>query len=81
VISITDGQITWKPICFIQGVGRHFSRSFPFHASGSAAQIKAMTACGRIKGRLAQFRQLAASRNLVPTGRETQAQLEREAHC
>jgi F-type H+-transporting ATPase subunit alpha len=59
VISITDGQIYLRPICFIKAFGRYFGRVVR-KPGGSAAQIKATA--GRREGKpdLAQFRELAA---------------------
>src|SRR5580658_3544546 len=79
VISITDGQIYLETDLFYQGVRPAISVGLSVSRVGSAAQIKAMKqVAGRIKGDLAQFRELAAfaqfGSDLDP---KTQAQLER----
>ncbi len=61
VISITDGQIYLETDLFFQGVRPAVSVGLSVSRVGSAAQIKAMKqVAGRIKGDLAQFRELAA---------------------
>ncbi|HEU5071299.1 MAG TPA: F0F1 ATP synthase subunit alpha, partial [Verrucomicrobiae bacterium] len=61
VISITDGQIYLETDLFYQGVRPAISVGLSVSRVGSAAQIKAMRqVAGRIKGDLAQFRELAA---------------------
>src|SRR6187455_2695672 len=61
VISITDGQIFLETDLFYQGVRPAISVGLSVSRVGSAAQIKAMKqVAGRIKGDLAQFRELAA---------------------
>ena len=61
VISITDGQIYLETDLFYQGVRPAVSVGLSVSRVGSAAQIKAMKqVAGRIKGDLAQFRELAA---------------------
>ncbi|HTV75430.1 MAG TPA: F0F1 ATP synthase subunit alpha [Candidatus Baltobacteraceae bacterium] len=61
VISITDGQIYLETDLFYQGVRPAISVGLSVSRVGSAAQIKAMKqVAGRIKGDLAQFRELAA---------------------
>src|SRR5258706_7383617 len=61
VISITDGQIYLETDLFNQGVRPAISVGLSVSRVGSAAQIKAMKqVAGRIKGDLAQFRELAA---------------------
>src|SRR5689334_7355752 len=61
VISITDGQIYLETDLFYQGIRPAISVGLSVSRVGSAAQIKAMKqVAGRIKGDLAQFRELAA---------------------
>src|SRR6201988_4525327 len=61
VISITDGQIYLESDLFYQGVRPAISVGISVSRVGSAAQIKAMKqVAGRLKGELAQFRELAA---------------------
>src|SRR5579862_239820 len=61
VISITDGQIYLESDLFYQGVRPAISVGLSVSRVGSAAQLKAMKqVAGRIKGELAQFRELAA---------------------
>ncbi|MGA1236504.1 MAG: F0F1 ATP synthase subunit alpha [Limisphaerales bacterium] len=61
VISITDGQIYLETDLFYQGVRPAISVGLSVSRVGSAAQVKAMKqVAGRIKGDLAQFRELAA---------------------
>jgi F-type H+-transporting ATPase subunit alpha len=61
VISITDGQIYLETDLFYQGVRPAVSVGLSVSRVGSAAQVKAMKqVAGRIKGDLAQFRELAA---------------------
>src|SRR5678810_732881 len=61
VISITDGQIYLETDLFYQGVRPAVSVGLSVSRVGSAAQIKAMKqVAGKIKGDLAQFRELAA---------------------
>ncbi len=79
VISITDGQIYLETDLFYQGIRPAISVGLSVSRVGSAAQIKAMKqVAGRIKGDLAQFRELAAfaqfGSDLDP---KTKAQLER----
>ncbi|MEK0444948.1 MAG: F0F1-type synthase, alpha subunit [Verrucomicrobiota bacterium] len=79
VISITDGQIYLETDLFYQGVRPAVSVGLSVSRVGSAAQIKAMKqVAGKIKGDLAQFRELAAfaqfGSDLDP---KTKAQLER----
>jgi len=79
VISITDGQIYLETDLFYQGIRPAISVGLSVSRVGSAAQVKAMKqVAGRIKGDLAQFRELAAfaqfGSDLDP---KTQAQLER----
>jgi F-type H+-transporting ATPase subunit alpha len=61
VISITDGQIYLETDLFYQGVRPAISVGLSVSRVGSAAQIKAMKqVAGKIKGELAQYRELAA---------------------
>ncbi len=61
VISITDGQIFLETDLFYQGVRPAVSVGISVSRVGSAAQVKAMKqVAGRLKGELAQFRELAA---------------------
>src|SRR4030081_1326443 len=61
VISITDGQIYLETDLFYQGIRPAISVGISVSRVGSAAQIKAMKqVAGRLKGDLAQFRELAA---------------------
>jgi F-type H+-transporting ATPase subunit alpha len=79
VISITDGQIYLETDLFYQGVRPAISVGLSVSRVGSAAQVKAMKqVAGRLKGDLAQFRELAA---FAQFGSEldatTQAQIDR----
>ncbi|MEA3212944.1 MAG: F-type H+/Na+-transporting ATPase subunit alpha [Chthoniobacter sp.] len=61
VISITDGQIYLETDLFYQGIRPAVSVGLSVSRVGSAAQIKGMKqVAGKIKGDLAQFRELAA---------------------
>src|SRR6476646_10488423 len=61
VISITDGQIYLETDLFYQGVRPAISVGLSVSRVGSAAQRKAMKqVASRLKGDLAQFRELAA---------------------
>src|SRR6266853_936095 len=61
VISITDGQIFLETDLFYQGTRPAISVGISVSRVGSAAQLKAMKqVAGRLKGELAQFRELAA---------------------
>jgi F-type H+-transporting ATPase subunit alpha len=61
VISITDGQIYLETDLFYQGVRPAISVGLSVSRVGSAAQIKAIKqVAGKIKGDLAQYRELAA---------------------
>jgi F-type H+-transporting ATPase subunit alpha len=61
VISITDGQIYLETDLFYQGTRPAISVGLSVSRVGSAAQYKAMKqVAGRLKGDLAQFRELAA---------------------
>jgi F-type H+-transporting ATPase subunit alpha len=61
VISITDGQIYLETDLFYQGIRPAISVGLSVSRVGSAAQIKAMKqVAGKVKGDLAQYRELAA---------------------
>ncbi len=61
VISITDGQIYLETDLFYQGIRPAVSVGLSVSRVGSSAQIKAIKqVAGKIKGELAQFRELAA---------------------
>jgi F-type H+-transporting ATPase subunit alpha len=61
VISITDGQIFLETDLFYQGVRPAINVGISVSRVGSAAQVKAMKqVAGKLKGELAQFRELAA---------------------
>jgi len=61
VISITDGQIFLETDLFYRGIRPAINVGISVSRVGSAAQIKAMKqVAGRIKGELAQYRELAA---------------------
>jgi F-type H+-transporting ATPase subunit alpha len=79
VISITDGQIYLETDLFYQGVRPAIAVGLSVSRVGSAAQVQAMKqVASRIKGELAQFRELAAFAQFgsdLDAG--TQAQLER----
>src|SRR5215217_5442684 len=61
VISITDGQIFLETDLFYQGVRPAINVGLSVSRVGSAAQTKAMKkVAGRIKGELAQYREMAA---------------------
>jgi F-type H+/Na+-transporting ATPase subunit alpha len=61
VISITDGQIYLETDLFYQGIRPAVSVGLSVSRVGSAAQIKAVKqVAGKIKGDLAQYRELAA---------------------
>jgi len=79
VISITDGQIYLETDLFYQGVRPAISVGLSVSRVGSTAQVKAMKqVAGRIKGDLAQFRELAAFAQFgSDLDTKTQAQLER----
>jgi len=79
VISITDGQIFLETDLFYQGVRPAVSVGISVSRVGSAAQIKAMKqVAGRLKGELAQFRELAAFAQFgSDLDAKTQAQIER----
>jgi F-type H+-transporting ATPase subunit alpha len=79
VISITDGQIYLETDLFYQGIRPAVSVGLSVSRVGSAAQIKAMKqVAGRIKGDLAQYRELAAFAQFgSDLDAKTQATLER----
>ena len=61
VISITDGQIFLETDLFYQGIRPAVNVGLSVSRVGSAAQTKAMKqVAGKIKGELAQYRELAA---------------------
>ncbi|MCK5746114.1 MAG: F0F1 ATP synthase subunit alpha, partial [Oricola sp.] len=61
VISITDGQIFLETDLFFQGIRPAVNVGLSVSRVGSSAQIKAMKqVAGKIKGELAQYRELAA---------------------
>jgi len=61
VISNTDGQIFLETDLFYQGVRPAINVGIAVSRVGSAAQVKAMKqVAGKLKGELAQFRELAA---------------------
>ncbi|WP_407526604.1 F0F1 ATP synthase subunit alpha [Methylobacterium oryzisoli] len=61
VISITDGQIFLETDLFYQGVRPAVNVGLSVSRVGSAAQTKAMKkVAGKIKGELAQYREMAA---------------------
>ena len=61
VISITDGQIFLETDLFYQGIRPAVNVGLSVSRVGSSAQIKAMKqVAGKIKGELAQYRELAA---------------------
>jgi len=79
VISITDGQIYLETDLFYQGIRPAISVGLSVSRVGSAAQIKAMKqVAGKIKGDLAQFRELQAfSQFGSDLDAKTKAQLDR----
>jgi F-type H+-transporting ATPase subunit alpha len=79
VISITDGQIYLETDLFYQGIRPAISVGLSVSRVGSAAQIKAMKqVAGRLKGDLAQFRELAAFAQFgSDLDAKTQAQINR----
>jgi F-type H+-transporting ATPase subunit alpha len=61
VISITDGQIFLETDLFYQGIRPALNVGISVSRVGSAAQTKAMKkVAGKIKGELAQYREMAA---------------------
>lgn len=81
VISITDGQIFLETDLFNQGIRPAVSVGLSVSRVGSAAQIKATKQVGgKLKGELAQFRELAAFAQFgSDLDAKTKAQLERGA--
>ena len=79
VISITDGQIYLETDLFYQGIRPAISVGLSVSRVGSAAQLKAMKqVAGRLKGDLAQFRELAAFAQFgSELDAKTQAQIDR----
>jgi F-type H+-transporting ATPase subunit alpha len=79
VISITDGQIYLESDLFYQGVRPAISVGLSVSRVGSAAQLKAMKqVAGKLKGDLAQFRELAAFAQFgSELDSKTQAQIDR----
>src|SRR5580765_3834301 len=79
VISITDGQIYLETDLFYQGIRPAISVGLSVSRVGSAAQIKAMKqVAGKLKGELAQFRELAAFAQFgSDLDSKTQAQINR----
>src|SRR5437588_1276649 len=79
LISITDGQIYLETDLFYQGVRPAISVGLSVSRVGSAAQIKAIKqVAGKVKGDLAQFRELAAFAQFgSDLDAKTQAMLER----
>ncbi|MBC8013606.1 MAG: F0F1 ATP synthase subunit alpha, partial [Methyloceanibacter sp.] len=61
VISITDGQIFLETDLFFEGIRPAVNVGLSVSRVGSAAQVKAMKqVAGKIKGELAQYREMAA---------------------
>src|SRR5215475_12924964 len=61
VISITDGQIFLETDLFYQGIRPAVNVGISVSRVGSSAQVKAMKqVAGKIKGELAQYREMAA---------------------
>ena len=61
VISITDGQVFLETDLFFQGIRPAVNVGLSVSRVGSSAQTKAMkTVAGKIKGELAQYREMAA---------------------
>src|SRR6202161_1690643 len=79
VISITDGQIYLETDLFYQGIRPAISVGLSVSRVGSAAQIKAIKqVAGKLKGDLAQFRELAAFAQFgSDLDAKTKAQLDR----
>src|SRR3954471_14663805 len=79
VISITDGQIFLEGDLFRKGIRPAISVGISVSRVGSAAQLKAMKqVAGRLKGELAQFRELAAFAQFgSELDAKTQAQIDR----
>jgi F-type H+-transporting ATPase subunit alpha len=67
VISITDGQIFLETDLFYQGIRPAVNVGLSVSRVGSSAQTKAMKkVAGRIKGELAQYREMAAFAQFGP---------------
>src|SRR6476619_6713367 len=81
VISITDGQIFLETDLFYQGIRPAVNVGLSVSRVGSSAQTKAMKkVAGRIKGELAQYREMAAFAQFgSDLDKATQAQLTRGA--
>jgi F-type H+-transporting ATPase subunit alpha len=81
VISITDGQIFLETDLFNQGIRPAVSVGLSVSRVGSAAQLKATKQVGgKLKGELAQFRELAAFAQFgSDLDAKTKAQLDRGA--
>ncbi|MGA7124593.1 MAG: F0F1 ATP synthase subunit alpha [Polyangiaceae bacterium] len=81
VISITDGQIFLETDLFYSGVRPAINVGISVSRVGGSAQIKAMKAvAGRMKGELAQYREMAAfSQFASDLDKVTRDQLERGA--
>ena len=79
VISITDGQIFLETDLFYQGVRPAINVGISVSRVGSAAQLTAMKqVAGKLKGELAQFRELAAFAQFgSDLDAKTQAQIDR----
>src|SRR6266545_4079750 len=79
VISITDGQLYLETDLFYQGVRPAINVGLSVSRVGSAAQIKAMKqVAGKLKGDLAQFRELAVFAQFGShLDAKTQAQIDR----
>jgi F-type H+/Na+-transporting ATPase subunit alpha len=79
VISITDGQIFLETDLFNQGIRPAVSVGLSVSRVGSAAQLKATKqVAGKLKGELAQFRELAAFAQFgSDLDAKTKAQLDR----
>jgi F-type H+/Na+-transporting ATPase subunit alpha len=79
VISITDGQIYLETDLFYQGIRPAISVGLSVSRVGSAAQLKAMKqVAAKLKGELAQFRELAAFAQFgSELDAKTQAQIDR----
>ena len=79
VISITDGQIFLETDLFNQGIRPAVSVGLSVSRVGSSAQIKATKqVAGKLKGELAQFRELAAFAQFgSDLDAKTKAQLDR----
>ena len=82
IISITDGQIFLEKELFNAGMRPAISVGASVSRVGSAAQIKAMKqVSGKVKGELAQYRELAAfSQFASDLDEETKKILNRGAH-